>query len=49
MIRLLCLFLIRVSLFGDSLDDLIDYALKNSTIVKQSKVQEKLSKLQRRE
>ncbi len=49
MIRFLCLFFISLSLFGDSLDSLINYALKHSTVIKQNKAQAELSKLKRDE
>ncbi len=41
------LSILTFSLFGSSLNELIEYALKNSTIIKQSKTQERLSNLQR--
>ena len=45
----LCLLMVSISLFGSSLDELVDYALKNSTVIKKSFIQEELSKLKRKE
>ena len=43
------IFLLTNVIFGQSLNSLIDYALKNSTVIKQSKAQMELSEAQREE
>ncbi|PHS34122.1 MAG: hypothetical protein COA92_03585 [Sulfurovum sp.] len=45
----LCLICISVTLFGSSLDELIDHAMENSTVIKQSKAQMQLAEVQREE
>ncbi len=45
----LYLLIFSLSLFGDSLGELVNYALKNSTVVKKSVISEQLAKLKRKE
>jgi len=45
----LYLICISVTLFGSSLDELIDHAMENSTVIKQSKAQMQLAEVQREE
>lgn len=44
-----CLLVVSLCAFGSSLDELVDYALKNSTVVKKSVVSAELAKLKRKE
>jgi outer membrane protein TolC len=42
-------FLVATVLLGSNLDELIEYGVKNSTIIKQSKIEQELSKLRKQE
>ena len=49
MSRILAVFLLTVPLFSSTLDGLIDYAMKHSTVVKQSQAQMELAQANRDE